>query len=185
MPPLLPKTLPSCRRLVGTAISSFRSAGGGRSGLGRLVHSSVEKLSPEEKGGLEAAGPLACPLRSRSVIRLQGADVFKFLQGLLTNDVRPLSEPSSSASPASSSAASSYLPTPNLPLYQPSPVYAAMLTPQGRFLYDLFLYRPSRPREKLDRAGSGPGPENHDGDHTLFADVDGSLLDELLACFRK
>ncbi|CAA6656231.1 unnamed protein product [Spirodela intermedia] len=185
MPRLLPETFPSTWRLAGTALSSFRFAAGGRSSLSRLVHSSFEKLSAEEKGSLEAAGPLACPLRSRSVIRLQGTDVFKFLQGLLTNDVRPLAEPCSPASPASSSAAYSYLPTTNLPLYQPSPVYAAMLTPQGRFLYDLFLYRPSRPGEKLDRAGTGPGPENHDGDHTLFADVDGSLLDELLGCFRK
>ncbi|XP_078448035.1 glycine cleavage T-protein family [Wolffia australiana] len=126
---------------------------------------------------LDDAGLLACRLKARAVIRFRGEDVLKFLQGLLTNDVRALDE--------SSSAASSYWPTPNLAVHQAAPVYAAMLTPQGRFLYDFFLYRPSCSREKLDRFGSGPGPENHDGCRTVFADVDAAVVDELLAMFRK
>ncbi|OVA07658.1 Glycine cleavage T-protein [Macleaya cordata] len=63
-------------------------------------------------------------------------------------------------------------------------MYTAMLTPQGRFLYDLFLYRPSRSYEKLDRTGSGPGSDP-DEPFDLFADVDATMLDELLECFKK
>lgn len=64
------------------------------------------------------------------------------------------------------------------------PMYAALLTPQGRFLYDLFLYRPPRAEEKLDRTGSGPGRASG-GSVEILADVDGSILDELLATFKK
>ena len=144
----------------------------------RYVHSSAAKQS-QGNTSLEEAGALACAIKSRSVIRFKGADVFKFLQGLVTNDVRSIENPPSSSSPTS------YLPTVNLPVHQPAPIYAAMLTPQGRFLYDLFLYRPSNPLEKLDKSGSRPGPANHNGDLTVFADVDASVLDELLSFFRK
>lgn len=71
----------------------------------------------------------------------------------------------------------------NVPFVSVPPVYAALLTPQGRFLYDMFLYRPPRPDEKLDRTGSGPGPDP--GELELFADVDGSELDELLQILKK
>ena len=64
------------------------------------------------------------------------------------------------------------------------PAYAALLTPQGRFLYDLFLYRPPRPEEKLDRTGSGPGRGSCESVEIL-ADVDRSVLDELLATLKK
>ena len=37
-----------------------------------------------------------------------------------------------------------------------APAYAALLTPQGRFLYDLFLYRPPPRSQMLDRTGSAP-----------------------------
>ncbi|OMO80878.1 hypothetical protein COLO4_23880 [Corchorus olitorius] len=81
---------------------------------------------------LQNAGPLCSHLKSRSVIRFSGPETIKFLQGLLTNDVR----------------------------------------------------RPPRPEEKLDRTGSGPGRESG-GSVEVFADVDGSILDELLATFKK
>lgn len=64
------------------------------------------------------------------------------------------------------------------------PMYAALLTPQGRFLYDLFLYRPPRPEEKLDRTGSGPG-NGSGGSVEILADVDNSISDELLATLKK
>lgn len=99
----------------------------------------------------------------------------KFLQGLLTNDVRRFGEPAEETS---------NLPTPNLPLKSTPPLYAAMLTPQGRFLYDLFLYRRPPPDEKLDRTGSGPG-SGSDNSTSIFADVDANVLDELLECFKK
>lgn len=76
------------------------------------------------------------------------------------------------------------MPTPNLAPMSVPPMYAAMLTPQGRFLYDLFLYRPPKPEEKLDRTGSGPGPAS-DEPVELMADVDSSVLDELLVTLKK
>lgn len=53
-------------------------------------------------------------LKNRSIIRISGEDRFKFLQGLLSNDVNKL--------------------TPNEGLY------ACMLTPQGKYFADFFLY---------------------------------------------
>lgn len=53
-------------------------------------------------------------LENRGLLWLQGEDMRHFLQGIITNDVEKLT------------------PDKNL--------YAAILTPQGKFLYDLFLY---------------------------------------------
>lgn len=50
----------------------------------------------------------------RSLLAISGEDARTFLQGLITNDINKLS--------------------PN------NPVYALMLNPQGRFLYDFFIY---------------------------------------------
>ncbi|HET9070207.1 MAG TPA: folate-binding protein [Amaricoccus sp.] len=50
--------------------------------------------------------------RDRSVLRVSGPDAREFLQGLVTNDVRKLDE---------------------------GPVYAALLSPQGKYLFDFFL----------------------------------------------
>lgn len=55
-----------------------------------------------------------CLLSSRSLIRIGGADALSFLQGVLTCDVRPTFEGRSI-------------------------VYGALLSPQGKFLHDLFL----------------------------------------------
>lgn len=120
---------------------------------------------------------MACHLKSRSVIRFKGPDTIKFLQGLVTNDVRSLSE----ASPDTDSYPMGT--TLNMPAIVVPPVYAALLTPQGKFLFDMFLYRPPRPDEKLDRTGTGPGPDP--GEFELFADVDSSALDELLETLKK
>ncbi|MDF3048093.1 MAG: aminomethyl transferase family protein [Candidatus Midichloriaceae bacterium] len=54
-------------------------------------------------------------LKSRAVIKLTGKDAAKFLQSLITNDANKISN-------------SSY-------------IYAFMLTPQGRFLYDFFIIK--------------------------------------------
>ncbi|KAK1284969.1 hypothetical protein QJS10_CPB20g01538 [Acorus calamus] len=129
---------------------------------------------------LESSGPIACRLNSRSVIRFRGPDTVRFLQGLLSNDVRRFSD----GPPGGADDATASLATPNLPLRSAHPLYTAMLTPQGRFLYDLFIYRPSRPDEKLDQTGSGPGP-NLGEPVPLFADVDADVLDEILVCFKK
>ncbi|KAJ6962618.1 hypothetical protein NC652_001314 [Populus alba x Populus x berolinensis] len=124
----------------------------------------------------KSTGPLVSLLKSRSVIRFSGPDTIKFLQGLLTNDVKKFSELPSGTT--------SYLPTPNLPPVYVPPIYAAFLNPQGRFLYDLFLYRKPLGEEKLDGSGSGPGSDSG-GDLELFADVDSSVLDELLLTFKR
>ncbi|KAF2313157.1 hypothetical protein GH714_009531 [Hevea brasiliensis] len=71
-----------------------------------------------------------------------------------------------------------------MPTVSAPPMYAAFLTPQGRFLCDLFLYRPARAGEKLDSIGSGPGSDNG-GSVELLADVDSSVLDELLQTFKR
>lgn len=113
------------------------------------------------------------------MVRFSGPDTIKYLQGLLTNDVRKFGELAGKREKTST------LTTPNLPYESASPVYAALLTPQGRFLYDLFLYAPPPPEEKLDRTGSGPSSGSHGRSVEVFADVDGSLLDELLHTFKK
>lgn len=56
---------------------------------------------------------LYIPLKNRSVIQISGADSQKFLQGLITNDINKVSDGSI--------------------------IYALMLTPQGKFLYDFFI----------------------------------------------
>ncbi|KAG6634247.1 hypothetical protein CIPAW_12G105000 [Carya illinoinensis] len=124
---------------------------------------------------LETAGPPASILKSQSVVRFRGADTVKFLQGLLTNDVRRLDD--------SLDKRTSTLPTSNLPTVSVPPVYAALLTPQGRFLHDLFLYRPPRPDAKLDRNGSEPGSHS-DESFELFADVDATNLAEDFSCWQ-
>ncbi|XP_047173904.1 putative transferase At4g12130, mitochondrial isoform X2 [Vigna umbellata] len=125
---------------------------------------------------VQGVGPLGSLLKSRSVIRFRGPDTLKFLQGLLTNDVRRLGDPIGDKT--------ENLPTPNVPATSVPPIYAALLTPQGRFLYDLFLYKPPMRDTKLDNTGTAP-ESNSDRPFHLFADVDASVLDELLQTFNK
>lgn len=60
------------------------------------------------------ASPVTAPCRdeARTVFAIGGSDKERFLQGLVTNDVRKLAD---------------------------GPVYAALLTPQGKYLADFFL----------------------------------------------
>lgn len=124
---------------------------------------------------LSERGPFVSRLKSRGVLRFDGPDAVKYLQGLVTNDLRRLEETPSDAGVS--------LPTPNQPVVFSGPIYTAFLTPQGRFLYDLFVYRPIRAEEKLDRTGSGPGGDTHQP--ALLADVDIHFLDELLDHLKK
>ena len=57
----------------------------------------------------------ATELPKRALIQLEGPDKVSFLQGLITNDVTTLE--------------------------QGKPIYAALLTPQGKFLFDLFIFQ--------------------------------------------
>lgn len=120
---------------------------------------------------------MASLLKTRTVLRFKGPDTIKFLQGLLTNDVRRFGDPVGDEK--------SSLVTPNVPASSTRSLYAAMLTPQGRFLYDMFLYEPPRTDEKLDRSGSGPGSGSEQDDVVLLADVDCSVLDELIDTLKK
>ncbi|KAL8166167.1 hypothetical protein V2J09_007666 [Rumex salicifolius] len=134
----------------------------------RFTHSrSLSSQTP-----LESAGVMASCLKSRSVISFRGPETSKFLQGLLTNDLRRFQEDLTSGTP-----------TTNMPTGCYPPIYAAMLTPQGRFLYDLFLYRPGRLDMKLDETGSGPGGKPEE--FVMYADVDGTVVDELLQTLNK
>jgi folate-binding Fe-S cluster repair protein YgfZ len=124
---------------------------------------------------LATKGPFVARLKSRGVIRFDGPDVVHYLQGLLTNDVTRFESKThqESATPSPNTSAAFY-----------PPVYSAVLSPQGRVLFDLFLYKPSSPIEKLNRSGSGPGDGN-DNTPALLADVDAAALDDLLAFLKK
>lgn len=105
---------------------------------------------------------------------MEGEDTFRFLQGLLTNDLRRLLQ-----EPPPSEAA---LPTLNQPIARAQPLYSAILNSQGRFLFDLLLYRLPPPTHKLDQCGSAPGT---DGSLALLCDVDATTKDELLDHLRR
>ncbi|GKA02218.1 putative transferase, mitochondrial [Tanacetum coccineum] len=124
---------------------------------------------------LHDVGPMASRLKTRSVVRFSGPDTLKFLQGLITNDVRRFGD--------SVGDEKASLVTPNVPASSVRSLYAAMLNPQGRFLYDLFLYEATRVEERIDESGSGPG--SGDDGVVLLADVDASVLDELVDTFNK
>ncbi|KAK7255753.1 hypothetical protein RIF29_29172 [Crotalaria pallida] len=130
-------------------------------------------FSDHHEQQFQNAGPVTSLLKSRAVIRFRGPDTLKFLQGLLTNDIRRFGEKTVN------------LPTTDMPIATVPPIYAALLTPQGRFLYDLFLYKPPTYNLKLDNAGTAPGSDPHEERFHLFADVDASVLDELLETFKK
>ena len=127
-------------------------------------------------------GVLACRLASRAVVRFRGPEAARFLNSLLTNDVLARAHSSEDEPPR-------YAPTPNVPARAPPPFYAALLTPQGRFLYDLFLYRPAPRSQMLDRTGGAPEtgekPGGGEEDGEVLADVDAAEVDDLLACFKR
>ncbi|XP_022759180.1 putative transferase At4g12130, mitochondrial [Durio zibethinus] len=120
---------------------------------------------------IQNAGSLCSHLKSRSMIRFSGPDTIEFLQGLVTIDVRRFGEtPSEDNSP---------VPTPSVAHVVAPPACAALLTYQGRFLYDLFLYRPPRTQEKLDRTESGPG-RGPGGSVEILPDADGYRLRSII-----
>lgn len=75
----------------------------------------------------EAPGPFGVHApQDRAFLSVVGSDAETFLQGLLTNDVAPASVTKA--------------------------VYAALLTPQGKFLVDMLIWRPAPDRFLLDVA---------------------------------
>ncbi|GFS34278.1 glycine cleavage T-protein family [Actinidia rufa] len=112
------------------------------------LHRKSSRQFSTHRTPLDNAGPMASVLRTRAVVRFRGPDAVKFLQGLVTNDVRKFGE-----------------------------------TMGQVFVRFFFIYGPARPDQKLDGSGSGPGPAPDDLE--LYADVDGSVLDEILATLKK
>jgi folate-binding protein YgfZ len=55
------------------------------------------------------------PLENRSILRLSGNDIYDFLQGLITNDIHKLKAAGA--------------------------IYAALLTPQGKFMFDMIIVK--------------------------------------------
>lgn len=77
--------------------------------------------------GLRANNPYILePLKERELIRLHGAEVVPFLQGLVTNDMSRLQEPNG-----------------------PSSLYALFLNRGGRLMYDTIIYRTNDPETFL------------------------------------
>ncbi|EFJ15747.1 hypothetical protein SELMODRAFT_118206 [Selaginella moellendorffii] len=119
---------------------------------------------------LAEKGPFACKLSSRAVIGFEGEDVIKFLQGLTTNNMNKLEQDSPTRLPH---------PTLNQPAVVQPPLYTAILNPQGRFLFDMVVFKPVQSTEKLDRSGTGPGSEK--SAPKLVADVDAESVSDLFA----
>lgn len=175
--------MPMGRRAAISIASSLRSQRDASTGLCTLRASILRVAGMHGKSGegstsgdtpLSAKGPYASNLKHRKVIRFDGPDVINFLQGLVTNDVTKFEDgPSGQTS----------TPSVNAPVVYHQPLYAAMLNSQGRFLYDLFLYKPSVEEEKLDRSGSGPGKSENPP--VLLADVDAGFAEEILDYLKK
>lgn len=78
-------------------------------------------------------------LSSRTLIELSGSDIYSFLHGLMTNDIYALTN-------------------------QPHAIYAAFLTPKGRFISDAYIVKKS--------------------ETTVYLDVDISAVDILIKTFH-
>eukprot|EP00249_Psilotum_nudum_P015127 c25179_g1_i2 orf=110-1387(+) len=141
-------------------IASWRSSGVGFSSSGPTA--------------LANRGPYASRLRSRGIVSFSGSDVFRFLQGLVTNDVMRFA--------ADVPAVMTPQPTRNQAAAFVPPLYTSVLNPQGRFLFDMFLYKPVNSAEKLNYSGSGSG---RDDVPALVADVDATTLDELVTHLKR
>ena len=62
-------------------------------------------------------------LRERDIIQIEGEEKFEFLQGLITNNIYALSEK--------------------------RVIYSALLTPQGKYLFDFILFLKGNNKEKI------------------------------------
>ena len=81
--------------------------------LSHLKTSEILALVKKNAYGCIMTEPFLCPLEHRGVLRISGKDRRTFLQGLISNDIQ---------------------------LCQPGqPIYAALLTAQGKFLHDMFI----------------------------------------------
>ncbi|KAI8476257.1 MAG: hypothetical protein J3K34DRAFT_455826 [Monoraphidium minutum] len=109
--------------LIGTAADAvtalLRAHGPAASALpARSICGTSSSCSDASLHGGPAApgdqGPWVTHLASRAVICMEGKELLQFLQGMVTNDMRPLAAPGA------------------------GPVYAALVTPKGKLLHDMF-----------------------------------------------
>ncbi|GBF96787.1 hypothetical protein Rsub_09643 [Raphidocelis subcapitata] len=161
----------AARGAADSGAPGVRSGGGSGSGAPaaapptrcRALHTSRALAEAASSGAdADAAAPFATRLSCRSVIVMEGEGGLAFLQGLVTNDVRPLASPGA------------------------GPVYAALVTPKGKLLHDLFVFRgdESAAEPGTHSAGSGAsssGGSGGSGDggaeappRRLLLDVDGA-----------
>lgn len=88
---------------------------------------------------------------TRTLLRLDGRDTHDFLQGLVTNDINKLSE---------------------------GPIYAALLTPQGKYIADFFLISDGETAVLMDvDASLGTTVQQRLGMYKLRADVQINLVE--------
>jgi folate-binding protein YgfZ len=95
---------------------------------------------------------------ARGVLRLRGKGALRFLQGLVTNDMRPLMGPSPSHTVA----------------------YAALLTPKGKLIEDVFVHR-----SPSSSSGDGGANTNAEDEETLLLDVGAASKREALAWLAR
>jgi len=94
-------------------------------------------------------------MKERTLLKMEGTDAFKFLQGLTTNDLQLLQK-------------------------NPS-IYTAFLNTQGRVLADAFIYSsPSSPSSP-----SFPSPPSSPALSSFLIDCHGSIAEDLLQHFKK
>ena len=105
----------------------------------RTSQAHIGRATVSEKPPPMSSDPIPSPQdRPRKFLRIEGKDAASFLQGLVTNDVLPLEK-------------------------GPGLIWAALLTPQGKYLADFFLVR---------RPGDPEG--------LIFLDTDAALAPQVL-----
>lgn len=102
---------------------------------------------------------VCCVNEAVSIICLEGEETEKFLQGMITQDIKPLFEPSSASSSSSATR-------------HPQSIYAAWLNSKGRYMYDTIItthpdHTPEHPKLLLqyhhgyfDSASAPPPPSS-------------------------
>ncbi|KAH7421088.1 hypothetical protein KP509_13G040000 [Ceratopteris richardii] len=131
-------------------------------------------IHEDERSDIKERGPFASKLKTRGVVSIQGDDTFRFLQGLVTNDMRRFEQEPPPPQVAT--------PTLNQPVAFVEPLYTALLNPQGRFLFDAFIYRLPAKDHRLNQFGSAP---NSNGTPLLLCDIDADTADEFLEHLKK
>lgn len=120
-----------------------------------------ETSTATQDDAASAAGQwIVAPVPHRAVYRCSGKDTYKFLQGLLTNDLKLVQEGADRLL---------HPPSEEDQVKGMDAVYAGLLTPQGRMVADLFLY---------PEPTAGPEP-------SVLLDLDRRVAQEALTLIGK